>query len=521
MNRFRLSNLGLIALMFLALWGCMDLAVDNQNNPDRARAIVSAKDVESIISGSFLTWWSGTQKDNNYPALTLSTIADVHTSSWGNFGMQDLSSEPRTPFNNSPSYGYAGVCQDTWYAMYRAISSVNDGLAAINSGLKIVDAQTPTIDNTMRAKAFGKFVQGLSHAWLAVFFDKAFIFDETMDLTNPPLQYKTYNEVMVAAIKMLEDCIAICNSNTFTIPNTWINGVTLTNTELKRVAYSYLARFRAGVARTPAERAAVNWAKVISDAQSGVTADWGPVGDGNLWWDGLKFRGQHGATWTRADYKSIAITDKSGRYQTWLNTAVASRNVFVIDTDDRRITGTAGGTSNGTDFKYRTPSPFRDDRGTYHHSLYYHARYEYHVLAGATGALPTILVAELGMTIAEGLWRTGGSKQQIVDLINKTRVTRGKLAPVTTAMTNDELLKWVKYEKVIECFSAAGGLTWMDRRGWGDLISGSILHFPVPGKELEILQQSLYTYGGVGGQGAAPKRSLIDFLAPLRSIHPE
>ena len=170
---------------------------------------------------------------------------------------------------------------------YWNTTGVSQGLAAINSGLKIVDAQTPIIDNTMRAKAFGKFVQGLSHAWLAVFFDKAFIFDETMDLTNPPLQYKTYNEVMVAAIKMLEDCIAICNSNTFTIPNTWINGVTLTNTELKRVAYSYLARFRAGVARTPAERAAVNWAKVISDAQSGVTADWGPVGDGNLWWAGL------------------------------------------------------------------------------------------------------------------------------------------------------------------------------------------------------------------------------------------
>ncbi len=515
MNRFKLLSIGFVALALLLHWGCMDLAVENKNNPDALRAIASAKDVESLISGSYLTWWTGTQKDADFPALTLSTIADAHTSSWGNWGMQDMSSEPRTPWNNSTSYVYAGVNRDTWAYMYRAISSVNDGLAAINKGIKIIDDQG--VDQTARARAFGKFVQGLAHCWLAVFFDKAFIVDETMDVNNLKLDFKPYGEVLAAGIKMLEDAIAICNSSTFTIPNTWINGVTLTNTQLKEVAYSYLARYRAGVARTPAERAAVNWQKVISDAQNGVKADWGPVGDGNLWWDGLKFRGQH-ATWTRADYKTIGETDKSGRYQNWLNTPIQSRNVFVIETDDRRITGPGGGTTNGTDFKYRSPSPFRDDRGTYHHSLYYHTRYEYHVLQGATGAMTTIKVAEMDLTIAEGLWRTGGSKQQIVDLINKTRVSRGNLPPLTTAMSNEEIFRWLKYEKMIETFSTGSGLPWFDRRGWGDLVSGSILHFPVPGKELEILAQPIYTYGGVGGQGAAPKRIFDN--APLKSIHP-
>jgi len=525
--------LGLV-LAIVSQWGCMDLAVENLNNPDRQRAITSPKDVESIISGSFLEWWTGTQKDANRPALTLSTMADAHTSSWGNWGMQDLSSEPRTPFNNSPSYVYEGVASQTWYNMYRAISSVNDGLQAINGGMKIMEGTT---DNTARARAFAKFVQGLSHLWLACFFDRAFIYDETMDVLTTKFELKPYTEVFQAGVRMLEEAIAICNANTFTIPNTWINGITLTNTQLKEVAYSHLARYRAGVARTPTERAAVDWNKVISDARNGVKADWGPIGDGNLWWDGLKFRGQHGATWTRADYKTIGQTDKSGRYRAWLETPVANRNVFVIDTDDRRITGAGGGTTNGTDFKYLSPSPFRDDRGTYHHSLYYHARYEYHVLQGATGAMTSVKVAEMDLLVAEGLWRTGGSLQEICDLINKTRVTRGQLPPVTPTMGRDEIFKWLQYEKMIETFATGGGIPWFDRRGWlahnlvysspggprpgeTQLPPGTLIHFPVPGKELEVLQMAIYTFGGVGGPGAAPKRDL-GILASLRSVRPE
>jgi hypothetical protein len=504
-----------LSLVLVGLfYGCQDLDVPNENNPDRVRAIASAKDVESIISGSFLQWWN-IQKDNNYPALTLSTIADVHTSSWGNWAMQDMSSEPRTPWNNTTAYVYAGVNRDTWSTLYRAISSVNDGLIAINGGLKIVEG---TADNTARARAFAKFVQGISHGYLAVFFDKAFIYDETMDLKTIQLEFKPYGEVMTAAVKMLEDAIAICDANTFTIPNTWVNGVTITNTQLKEIINSFLARYIAGVARTPAERAAVNWAKVMQHAQAGVKADWGPVGDGVFWWDGLKFRGQHGATWTRADYKTIGITDKTGAYQNWLNTPVSQRNHFMMNTDDRRIVGAGGGNTNGTDFKYSATSPFQDVRGTYHHSRYFHARYEYHVLQGATGPMTCILVAEMDLLRAEGLWRTGGSKATIAELINKTRVGRGQLAPVTADMSNDDLFKWLKYEKLIETFSMASATTWSDRRGWGELVSGSILHFPVPGRELEILRQEIYTFGGVGGQGAAPKLSPTELWRPLTNV---
>jgi hypothetical protein len=151
--------------------------------------------------------------------------------------------------------------------------------------------------------------------------------------------------------------------------------------------------------------------------------------------------------------------------------------------------------------------------------------------------MTTIKVAEMDLTIAEGLWRTGGSLQEVCNLINKTRVTRGQLPPVTTAMSRDEIFKWLQYEKMIETFATAGGLPWFDRRGWlaHDLVyaspggpkpnetqlpPGTLLHFPVPGKELEILQMASYTFGGVGGQGAAPKQDLRA-LAPLQLIRPQ
>jgi len=62
-----------------------------------------------------------------------------------------------------------------------------------------------------------------------------------------------------------------------------------------------------------------------------------------------------------------------------------------------------------------------------------------------------------------------------------------------------------KYEKGIELFCTASGISYFDRRGWGELVTGTPIHFPLPGQELEILQMANYTFGGVGGPGSAPK----------------
>jgi hypothetical protein len=49
------------------------------------------------------------------------------------------------------------------------------------------------------------------------------------------------------------------------------------------------------------------------------------------------------------------------------------------------------------------------------------------------------------------------------------------------------------------------GIASFDDRGWGDLIPGTITMYPVPGEELLILLEEIYTFGGSPGDaGSAP-----------------
>jgi hypothetical protein len=492
----RLSLVSLVLLLGVVVAGCGEdfLTVENQNAPDTERALSSPDDVEALIAGSALSWWSATNK--SAPSMALSTIADELTSSWGNWHMRAGSSEPRQPYDNSPSYRYRGFVEVPWYTLYEAISSANTGLRRIAEGMVIGDE-----NRTQRAKGFAKFVQGLSHGFLALFFDKAFIFDETVNIETDQLDFSPYNEVMDAAIAQLQEAIAIFNANSFTIPNTWINGLELSNEDLAKLAHSYIARYMAGVARSPDERAAVNWSQVLQHAEQGITEDFAPIGDGDLWWTRLHGQGQH-PIWVRADYMNmVGLADTSGNYQAWLDTPLNDRMPFRIHTADQRFpVGDPEGV--GTDFRWEGTPRHRPDRGTYHFSFYFHYRYKDFFDNGFTGPMTAFKVAELDLLKAEALFRLGQSGA--AELINKTRVARGGLPPVSDS--DPDLWDKLWYEKRVETYlGGSAGLAYFDARGWGILISGTPIHWPVPGKELEILQQEIYTFGGVGGPGSVPK----------------
>ena len=66
----------------------------------------------------------------------------------------------------------------------------------------------------------------------------------------------------------------------------------------------------------------------------------------------------------------------------------------------------------------------------------------------------------------------------------------------------------LRYEKNLEGLGVSGITAYMDARGWGALPENSLVHFPVPGRELGTLRLESYTFGGPGGEGsaAAPKR---------------
>jgi hypothetical protein len=119
---------------------------------------------------------------------------------------------------------------------------------------------------------------------------------------------------------------------------------------------------------------------------------------------------------------------------------------------------------------------------------------------------------------AEALMHTGGSTSTIAALLDKTHVGDGGYASTSglaLGSINDPpdpkhsvatLWSVLKYEKNMDLLGTWSGLQYWEKRGWGELTTGTLIHFPVPAADLETMGLQLYTFGGVGLPGGAPKR---------------
>jgi hypothetical protein len=517
----KLISNSLVALVTAAvlLLGCQNLDVENLNAPDEARALATPSDIESLIAGSFLTWFDGIQSST--PNMSLAMPSDTYTCGWGNFGMGVMSEEPRKEFENTVTSGVRGVVEEPWFDLYGAISAASDGIRNIEAGNVTLGEE----DN-MRAIGFGKLVQGLAHGWLALMFDQGFILDENVDLNTTQLEFQPYTEVMAAAIQQLEAAITIFNSNDFTLPTTWINGKAFTSAELAQVAHSFIARYMVLVPRDRTERSNVAWNTVVSHIDQGITEDFSILGDGagrsSTWYSGTHWYSGpiNWGTWQRVDYKLIGPSDAGTDYDAWLNSNVNDRDEFIFESSDKRIwdgTLAADGTQNpGTQFAQTGPTTFI--REAYGFSRYGHSRFEEVTATDNGSAIVLFRLSEHDFMRAEALLNTGGSTAEIAALLDKTHVIDGgytTAATLAAGSINDPLQPqhnkgatlWsvLKYEKLVDLLGTFSGREYWEKRGWGELTSGNAIHFPVPALDLETLQLALYTFGGVGGTGSAPK----------------
>lgn len=500
----------------LALTGCQDLAVTNPNEPDRDRATRQPVSVESFVASSFRTWWPSVHDD--YPIWALSAIAREVTSGFADFGQLELSTEPRAAWNNSPVNSRSDVNEDPWYELLATISSVNDALIAIDGGLVIEDPA-----RTARTEAVGKFIQGISHGYLGLYFDKAFITDETVDLDaiDTP-EFHPYTEVIDSAVAQLDASIAVASANQFDLPvDSWLFSE-MNNLGLARLANSYAAKLIAYSPRTRAERDAVDWNEVIRRIDAGIVVDFAPIAQQDILFDDWKRLTARVRTVTRPSdfgrpsYWMLGPADASNGFVNWAATPAASRQPFQIKTADRRIHGAGGPATPGKYFGYNQNTIFQVARGTYRWSYYYSHRYG----TGDSwqeGPQATLLVSEMDLLKAEALIRLGRAAEA-VPLINKTRVANGELPPVTIAGPPDEagcvprklngdcgsLWDALRYEKVVEGYGVDGANAFFDARGWQTLPENSILQLPVPGRELGTLRLPLYSFGGPGGESSAP-----------------
>lgn len=518
-----------------ASFGCKSLDVENPNNPDAERAFSDPGAVAGLVTGGFRNWFNAHSDYNS--ALLLSTLADGHTASWNNFNIRYYSSEGsecpvRCGWDNRPSSAFRFQIETLWYGYYGVLSNANDVLTAIRKNdVVISDAAT-----TKRTEAAAVMLQAMVFAQIAINYDQGFIVTEDTDLSTPEavqsLEFSPRTDMRAAAIAKFDEAATLMGTVTGTMPSAWfgvVNGPSYTPEQMIRVIRTMQAELLAHYPRTSAENAQVNWGQVATYAAAGVNFEWGFFSDAaGSFYDGVKNWGNDIATMRVDTRVARLITNgpdgEAKRHKDpWPNPAGNPQpNAFdkrVGDgtwgpDDDFLGVGTLAESANaGSDYAWAALAVFPPARGLYHQSNLGHVRYSFLAYPGyglpnedGTGFTPTYTSAVNDLLWAEGLLRSGGSAAQAATLINKTRVTRGGLTPLTGGEGQAALLAALQYEQDIELLGM-GSANYYNRRRTDGLKAMTPRQMPVPAKELQVLQRELYSFGGPGQPDAAAGRS--------------
>jgi len=477
----------ILVLLLLAFASCNNiLDIKNENNIDRDRLLDTDAGINSLSASAYYGWYyaqyTGSYFDQS-PAIAMWCMADQGTSSWGNNAMRELSAEPRVAYNNTIGYERRGILERYYSRLMSAISSVNDVLFVLNNGKQVGELDTNGKGkDTEKVRAFNYLTQGAILGSLGLVFDKSFVVKEDMSpevLAN--LKISDYSAVVDSAIVSLEKCIKISDENEFLIDDNWISGMEYTNAELSQLAHSIIARLMVYKARNKTQNDQTDWAKVLEHANNGIQKSLAPYIDNTTWVNGFFYYTVARDNWARIDARIINLMDNSYPYhiESTINPGEATSN-------DARLL---------KDFHYNPICGFHADRGYYYLSYYEYTRYPY-TFDNADNVVE-FSVAENELIKAEAMFRTG-DKAGAISVINAgTRTTRGELAPLSSSISDEDLLKAIFYERDIELICTGFGIAYYDMRRRDMLQYGTMLHFPLPAKDLSVMGIPEYTFGGV------------------------
>ena len=561
--------IGLCALSAgLGLAGC-DLAVKNNNSPETQRVLATPTDLESLL-GSYYRRWN----DGLYRTLgSVWGIANVQSfenySSLANNAQNARAGIPRPPNDNSIGNVAQGEQSRVYFVHSEVLRVATNIVKTLNSpGYSLGGSAA----RDLRAKSFAEFLRGVSLGYLALLYDSAAVVHEGLGGAEAGT-FAGYMEVMDSANAALQraydyatQSAAVAGvSDGFPLPSTWLPSPTsMTAANFQKLIRSYRARFRANVARTPAERAAADWNAIIADAQNGISADHkvttSPSTGPFKTWVSTYMAFQN---WHQMTPFIMGMADTSGAYKTWISQPLDQRGVsgpfFMVTPDLRFPQGTTRSAQNADFdvtscefaatvckryFRNRKASEDNTTGLTWGFSDYDNARFWSWFKKGdagsaTAGAIVEITKAEIDMLEAEGHIRLGtaGDLAQAVTLINKTRTagmvggvaTGGGLTPVTVAGAGPEpgggcvplvpvnavdagggttacgnLMEAMKWEKRVETHFTHFAGWFLDSRGWGDLHSTTPLHWAPPYQDLQARSKPLYSTGtGTAAVGSA------------------
>jgi len=485
LRMIKLRHLLIFIYFIITSYGCVKFSIINENEPDGSRVYSDADALINMAGESFRTIHNQMQEYSGL-ALNMACMADNTTMPWGI--TRDLSWEPRTfieGYNNSPEYAYYYQLMGQWEGSYKAISHSNNILRYLYT-----DAGEVTMPDDQRVllEAFSWFVSGVAHGYLGLIFDKALV----VNYDSNPEEFKlvSWDEVIKESLKMIDRAIEISDANYFEIPAEWVGSQVMTNVEFSQLANSYAARIMAYCPRNSLENSRADWNRVLEYASKGINQNFAPeLGGAYDFYDFYWFYSTYPG-WGRVDHRIINLMDHDYPSH-W------PRDGFSWNTPDGNDPGPADPDDDRllTDFEYLEFNDFPPNRGYYHFSHYRYKRYNYvreEVWYGSKPK-PSFLAWENKLIEAEALYRTGNIVAAVAILNDPAgpRKVRGQLPDVNQA--TDDVLRLILDEKEIECYGTGAGVSFFDMRRTDRLQKGTLLHFPVPATELELIGEPYYT----------------------------
>jgi len=541
-----LKAVALVAAAGLAaLGGCNQLAVDNPNSPDAQRALATATDAENLMSGYYKRWHEGLYRTTgNFEGM-------ANIMSFQNYSdLANNCQNARFPFSGAINLNTIGnVCAGEQARLYQYMQEVtrvaSTLLGRMDGGLTL---GSPGRD--ARYRAFGEFLRGVSLGYAALFYDSAAVVSPATPAEDAG-KLVSYTVAMDSAYVALQRAIDAANTAGFaSLDAAWIPApAPLNAADFIRLIRSYRARFRANVARNPAERAAANWDLVIADAQNGITANHTNItnptnGPFRSW---VAQYDPPNGLWHQMPPWIIGMGDVSGSYATWIATPVGARGAgnaaFFMVTPDLRFPQGTNRAEQQADFamtscekaaqvckRYFANRIGNDQFNSlgWGWSNYDFVRFHSWSKAGdagsaTAGAIIFMTKAEMDLLEAEGQLRKGNFAAAAA-LINKTRTPNGLPALVDLNNTSPvpgaancvpkipvspynviacgNMFEALKWEKRIETAYTHFAPWFLDGRGWGDLAQDTPLYWAVPYQDLlarGVLPNEVYSTGaGVG-----------------------
>ncbi|MEP6763540.1 MAG: hypothetical protein ABJB66_04470 [Gemmatimonadaceae bacterium] len=522
-----------------------DLNVVNPNSGNSTQLLGTPGDAEALIGSYYKRWSSGL-----YGSTTdLQGMAGVQSlMNYSNLANNCLNG--RTPFTGAANTNTPGnTCFGEQFRLYQYMAEVDRVTTTYLTQVKSGKLFYTSAARDARNKAFAEFLRGVSLGYAALMHDSATVINVGQDAYDAGVlvSYKVAADSAYAALQRAIDLtnLTATGDQGFPIPPEWIPSPTSwTKPNFLQLVKSYRARIRANMARTPAERAAVDWAAVVADAQGGFTADHliitntttAPI---NAW------RTQYLAftTWHQMPPFFIGMADVSGAYAAWIAQPVGERGSgntsFTMVTPDLRFPQGATRAAQQADFaitscsaastpckRYFVNRPGANDPAgagwalsNYDHVRFYSWNQKGDGSGKQNGPTPFFVKAEVDLLQAEGLYRQGNFAGAAA-LVNISRVTAG-LPPITVfdattpvpggancvpkvpvapfnVIACGNLFDALKYEKRIETAYTSYAPWYLDGRGWGELPKDTPLFWAVPFQDLQARGTAISSLYGAG-----------------------